>query len=613
LRGLSGENARLVEEMWSRGAKLREIAEALGVSVSTVHKYARKLGLQPKFKRRIKSAGEMEGVLRQVAELHSRGLSPGEIARQTGYSTIRVKQFLRMLRVRAEAEPSDELKLKQVAELWGSGLKVREIAERLGLSTSSVYFYLSVAGLRRGSGPRKMSEEKMRQAVELWKSGVTLREIARRVGVSVSTLTRHLRAANLRRKRKAVISNRVLSQIARMHASGATAREIAGKLGLHVATVRKKLKALGLAKGGSAKTVGEGELKVMAELFHSGLTLREIASRLGVSVDAVKYRLKKLGLRRGSQVKVNEEVLRRMEELWHKGTKIKDIASQLGLSKKTVSDYLKKLGLRRQVGGRRKVGEEELKVMVELWHKGASIGEIARRLGLDKSTVSKRLCSMGLRRREHRRCPNVGSEELLELVKKGLSDAEIAVVYKTTERCVAKLRHKYGIDRRKMKRSAAEQRYREKAGMVMEMLSEKCYTTSGELAGLGVKLNRRLLEKLRELSDKVRWFRITYRSTPKYTILPPKLQGKWLLYLAGCEPAVATFIVLNMVSLDVPHYSVARLLENNGAPKELVGEVRRTLELVDRLRSEPSLAGVAELLKQIEGENSHRTGSAEYP
>ena len=611
MRGLSREKVKLVEEMWSRGAKLREIAEAVGTSISTVHKYVRKLGLQPRFKRRVKSAGEMEVVLRQVAELRSKGLSPGEIARQTGYSTIRVKQFLRMLKLREEAELSDKPKLKQVAELWGSGLKIREIAERLGLSESTVKFYLSAAGLRRGSGARKMNKEKMRQAVKLWRSGVKLREIARRVGVSVSTLTRHLRAANLRRKkRKTVVDSRVLSQIARMRASGATVREIAGKLGLHVATVRKKLKALGLAKGGLAKPVGEEELKLVAELFHSGLTLREIASRLGVSINAVRYRLKKLGLRRGRWVKVNEEVLRRMEELWHKDTKIKDIASQLGLSKRTVSEYLRKLGLRRKRGGgRKKVGEEELKVMVELWHKGATIEKIARQLRLNKSTVLTHLHSMGLRRREFRRCPKVGSEELLELVKKGLSDSEIAEVYKTTERCVAKLRHKYGIDRRKMKSEAAEQRYREKAGRVLEILSEKCYTTSGELAELGLKLNWRLLEKLEEHSDKVKWFRITYRSTSKYTILPPKLQGKSVLYLAGCEHAVATFIVLNMVSLDIPHYSVARLLESNGAPKALINEVRRTLELVDRLRSEHSLAGAAELLKQIEGEHSHHTAS----
>jgi DNA-binding CsgD family transcriptional regulator len=272
---------------------------------------------------------------------------------------------------------------------------------------------------------------------------------------------------------------------------------------------------------------------------------------------------------------LSEEQRRLFVELWNRGVRLEDIARSVGIPVKKVSLYARILGLppRRGSPWNKRIGDEELRQIIELWSSGVGVREIARRFGVTTVTILSYLNAMGLRKVvPRRRCPSIEREELERLCMSGLSDVRIAKIYNTTERCVRRIRERYGI--RKMKIKKTPQRRYKKVEEIMRVLEMKCYTTTKELAEMGIKIRRRkALEELRKKAENIVIFKLERTSTTKYTILHSRLARITIIYLRGCEDKVVRFIVDNIVDKNIPPASIKSLLKRNGAPLELIQAV----------------------------------------
>lgn len=254
-------------------------------------------------------------------------------------------------------------------------------------------------------------------------------------------------------------------------------------------------------------------------------------------------------------------------KMWHKGFRAEEIAKALGMTVNEVYVYAKVLGL--SSGGKgpanRKIEYEDLGLIKEMWLNGATLDEIADYFGVSRRTIRDYLNAMGLERKKKER-PMIGKEELEKLCKRGLTDEEIARICGTSRSHISSLRRGYGINKRLIKLEESKR----KIEKIIDALRAKGYVTSKELLNEGIKLNSKLLEKLEEAIEDIRWFKLSHTSTSKYSILPAKFSQLIIVYLKGFEKAVLEFLFNNFVSKQVPLASIKVLLKANGAPQELV-------------------------------------------
>jgi predicted transcriptional regulator len=93
-----------------------------------------------------------------------------------------------------------------------------------------------------------------------------------------------------------------------------------------------------------------------------------------------------------------------VEKLYKNGVPVKEIAKQCGNSMSTVYKALEKLEamgrIKRRKGrykGHRRLTDEELQTIAEMYKSGASVYEIAKRLGRPESTIYYALKKLGLK------------------------------------------------------------------------------------------------------------------------------------------------------------------------------------------------------------------------
>jgi len=261
------------------------------------------------------------------------------------------------------------------------------------------------------------------------------------------------------------------------------------------------------------------------------------------------------------------------KKLWMSGVKEDEIARELGIPAKMVSLYAKILGLprRRKAPPNRKIRDEDIELMRKMWFSGATIKEIAKYFGVSEKTITNYLYVMGLKRRNRMKCPNIPREELEKLCRDGYTDKEIAKMFNTSKSCIATLRQKYGINKIELARHRYEEKLQEIINKIATIINEKGYTTSIELRDkYGIKLDRKLLQRLESSIDGFRWFKLRYTSTLRYTVFPPKFNRVVVMYLKGEEAKVITFLCRNIVDSKTPINALKYILRINNAPDELV-------------------------------------------
>jgi len=259
-------------------------------------------------------------------------------------------------------------------------------------------------------------------------------------------------------------------------------------------------------------------------------------------------------------------------KLWLSGVSEENIAREVGIPLKMVSTYARVLGLPpRKPPTIRKIRDEDLELIKEMWYNGATLREIAEYFEVSITTVQQYLRAMGLSRQIVRRCPDIPREELERLCWEDRTDAEIAEMYGTSKGCIVRLRQRYGINRRELARSRLSKELNKAVETIVRILNEDGYVTSQELKKMyGVRVTKKLLRELEDVVEGFRWFRIAYTSTSKYTVFPPRFNKLVVMYLQGEERKVLRFLLSNLADPDVPLSSVKRVLKNSCAPKELV-------------------------------------------
>ena len=262
-----------------------------------------------------------------------------------------------------------------------------------------------------------------------------------------------------------------------------------------------------------------------------------------------------------------------LTKLWLSGISEESIAREVGIPLKMVSTYARVLGLppRKRSPVIRKICDQDLELIKEMWHDGATLKEIAEYFGVSVSTVQQYLRAMGLRRRVIRRCPDIPREELEKLCQEGRTDMELAEMYNTSEDCIRRLRQSYGINKRELARSRVIEERNKAIETIAGILNENGYVTSRELKErYGISATKELLRELEDVVEGFRWFRIVRTSTSKYTVFPPSFNKLVVMYLQGKERKVLGFLLSNLADSDVPLSSVKWVLKSSCAPKELV-------------------------------------------
>jgi DNA-binding CsgD family transcriptional regulator len=231
---------------------------------------------------------------------------------------------------------------------------------------------------------------------------------------------------------------------------------------------------------------------------------------------------------------------------------------------------------RRLPSRNRKLSDEDLELMKKMRLNGATIQEIAEYFGVNVKTVSDHLRAMGLRQRTRLiRCPEIPREALERLCWQGLTDEEIAKLFNTSEYCIARNRQKYNINKREIAATRIREKTYKNVETIANILSKYCYTTSTEISKMyGIHVTRNLLEIIEQSINGVKWFRLKYTSTSKYTVFSPRLANMVVIYLEGCEDKVLRFLKDLIVDNGVPKSSLVALLEMNNVPKNLIDKAR---------------------------------------
>jgi len=266
-----------------------------------------------------------------------------------------------------------------------------------------------------------------------------------------------------------------------------------------------------------------------------------------------------------------QEVFKR---LWLSGVKESEIARILGLRVNTVAIYAKILGLplrSRRPPPNKKIKNKDIELIKEMWLNGATVKEIAEYFGVHETTILGYLHAMGLKRRTIRRCPDIPRDVLERLSLRGYTDEEIARIYNTSKNCVMRLRQKYGINKRALVKRRRRERMNKIIDMIVSYLNEKGYVTSIELReNHGIRVDRKLLEELESDIDGIRWFKLKYTSTAKFTVFPAKFNNMTIVYLEGNEDKVITFLLNNTIEKNVPSKTIKQLLKANSAPEGII-------------------------------------------
>lgn len=264
-------------------------------------------------------------------------------------------------------------------------------------------------------------------------------------------------------------------------------------------------------------------------------------------------------------------------KLWNSGFKEEEIARILGIHVNMVPIYARVLDLpprSKRTPPNKKLSDEDIELMKEMWLDGATIQEIANYFNVHYITVQQYLHAMGLKRRTRTKCPDIPRDKLEELSKQGLTDEEIARIFKTKKYCIARLRQKYGINKRVILKRKREEKINKIIETIANIIGNRGYTTSIELREkYGIRVNRKTLDMIEQSIEGIKWFRLTSTSTVKFTVFPAKFNNMAIIYLEGYEHEVIKFLKSNLKNKNVPSRVLKILLKMNRAPQELIEKI----------------------------------------
>jgi DNA-binding NarL/FixJ family response regulator len=204
---------------------------------------------------------------------------------------------------------------------------------------------------------------------------------------------KHAKAEVEKQTRRAV-AQIIRQDVERLAQSGLTSKQIAAELGVSPTTVARARHALGVSIRVSQRHV---DLDAVARLHGEGMLDKDIAEKLDASRDSVSRARKKLGLPRLRHTKVSREDVSRLHA---EGLMDVEIAARLGIDPSTVAKVRKQLGVSKNArtivdtsSGERVARNDRLADMVR---DGLTDAEIAEQLAMTVGAVSQVRRSLGL-------------------------------------------------------------------------------------------------------------------------------------------------------------------------------------------------------------------------
>jgi transposase len=197
------ERRKKARELRSQGYALKNIAEALNVSLSTASQYCR--NVLPKWKNA--EDARKRNLKHEMKRLYSRGISIPELADWFDIPVTTLYDWRRELGIKRNArsvyvtdelrnrisekmsrDKSGELTLKAARLYLDEELSTTEIARQLGVSSVTISQWLSKAGIERRKSPTVRTRHKLRQANlgarrYNWKGGITKEQMRKRASL----------------------------------------------------------------------------------------------------------------------------------------------------------------------------------------------------------------------------------------------------------------------------------------------------------------------------------------------------------------------------------------------------------------------------------------------
>ncbi|MER7069295.1 GcrA family cell cycle regulator [Streptomyces albidoflavus] len=241
-------------------------------------------------------------------------------------------------------------------------------------------------------------------------------------------------------------------------AAGTSTEDIARLLGVARSTVSNRVRRLGLPsrrpRVSETLAPGVSPEEILRREWAAGTSTEDIARLLGVAKSTVSNRVRRLGLpsrrprvsRKGVSRKPAlgwQEILRRE---WAAGTSTEDIARLLGVARSTVSTQRRRLGLPSRL--RPRVSRETAAAIGRERRAGTAQAEIARRLGVELHVVKGQLKTLGLSR-EREGWSAEAKAAMRREWEAGTPGPEIARQLGITPKAVYRLRRTMGLPPRR--------------------------------------------------------------------------------------------------------------------------------------------------------------------
>ena len=317
------------------------------------------------------------GKERELRSLYRSNITCKEIARilNVGESTLTKAISLLGLKRKPRYQRKG-YNLPLLRELEALGLSHVEIAARLGVHVSTLKKIYQYYGLtysipqssefvqkrvksrkdNKENGTRPLCPNQTNvlepyadKIIELLNTGVSKSEIARRYGVCPGTVFNFIYLNQLKAPVIRKCDN--IERIKTAYSHGATQKEIAQDLNCSTKLVSQRLKDLKL-KRSQALVKRDSSLKrqenLIRELYLQGLSGWEIAEKVHAHPGSIYQKLKKMNLSRPIKVAEYKSAFKGKKEtllnMWHNGMSINDLAKYFGVHRNTISYHLKRLG-----------------------------------------------------------------------------------------------------------------------------------------------------------------------------------------------------------------------------------------------------------------------------
>jgi len=274
---------------------------------------------------------------------------------------------------------------------------------------------------------------------------------------------------------------------------------------------------------------------------------------------------------------LNEVEREKFKEMYLKGCDYSEISRELGIPKKHIPLYARVLGLPRRSAYGGKLTDEVLEKIKTMRLEGMKVKEIAEVLGYSEDYVGQLLIIMCVKKRS--KCVEIPKEVIEDYIVKKIPKHIASEELGISMSCLKKLMRKYGLKyqvgeatvKDPVKISEMVVDFFRKLGRTYTLdFREDVKTINKELYRSFINLKPyRFFNLISQTLRGVEWFKISYTSTHRYTVLPSMMNGKYVVYMVGSECEVIKELA-SMVSPETPLAMLKYLLKSNGAPQKLV-------------------------------------------